>query len=219
MDFRALFNWAHKAARPRSGVLVDDWFGADRHAYTVGGRVFMLGSTAPGNDVRVIVKVGPIRSEVLRQQHPDITPGGHRLSKRHWICIAPGNTITRALTESKVRESPIVTLKAVGAGAARPLRHGDRRALPRQGPLDLRWGGPGHHPAIAYRTGQDFLPVGRRDDVGTRSTQGGWIEGGRNAIKNKPATGRYLRNATGSSKTTHSRLWARKIMSRKKSRQ
>ena len=105
MDSGALFDWADKAARPRPGVLVDDSFGADWRAYKVGGRVFMLASTAPGNDVRVIVKVDPIRSEVLRLQHPDITAGGHRLSKRHWISIAPGNTITRALIESEVRES------------------------------------------------------------------------------------------------------------------
>ena len=105
MHSSALFDWADKAARPRTGVVVDDSFGADWHAYKVGGRIFMLASTAPGNEVRVIVKVDPIRSEVLRLQHPDITAGGHRLSKRHWISIAPGNTITRALVESEVRES------------------------------------------------------------------------------------------------------------------
>lgn len=105
MDSGALFDWADQAARLRPGVLVDDSFGADWHAYKVGGRVFMLSSIAPGNDVRVIVKVDPIRSEVLRLQHPDITAGGHRLSKRHWISMAPGKTITRALIENEVRES------------------------------------------------------------------------------------------------------------------
>jgi len=37
MDSGALIDWADKAARPRPGVLVDDSFGADWHAYKVGG--------------------------------------------------------------------------------------------------------------------------------------------------------------------------------------
>lgn len=105
MHASTLLDWADKAARARPGVLVDDSFGADWQAYKVGGRVFMLASAGPEKDVRVIVKVDPISSEVLRLQHPGITAGGHRLSKRHWISIAPGSTITRALVESEVRES------------------------------------------------------------------------------------------------------------------
>lgn len=105
MDSSALFDWADKAARHHPGVLIDDTYGADWHAYKVGGRIFMLTSSVPESDARVIVKVDPIRAEVLRLQHPDITAGGHRLSKRHWITIAPGRTITQALVENEVRES------------------------------------------------------------------------------------------------------------------
>jgi predicted DNA-binding protein (MmcQ/YjbR family) len=105
MDSGVLLDWADKAARPRPGVIVDDSFGADWHAYKVGGRVFMLARIVLDHEARVIVKVNPIRAEVLRLQHPDITAGGHRLSKRHWISIAPGSNITRALVETEVRES------------------------------------------------------------------------------------------------------------------
>ena len=134
MDVGALFDWADKAARPRPGVRVDDSFGADWHAYKVGGRVFMLASSAPGNDVRVIVKVDPIRSEVLRLQYPDITAGGHRLSKRHWISIAPGNTITRPLIESEVRESYRLVREAlpVKARAAQGQEPGEKKLSDRK---------------------------------------------------------------------------------------
>ncbi|MDH6164940.1 putative DNA-binding protein (MmcQ/YjbR family) [Variovorax boronicumulans] len=118
MDSGALLDWADTAARQSLGVLVDDSFGADWRAYKVGGRVFMLANTARGNDVRVIVKVDPIRSEVLRLQYPDITAGGHRLSKRHWISIAPGKTITRALVDDEVRESYRLVQKGLPLNAS-----------------------------------------------------------------------------------------------------
>ncbi|MFJ4131456.1 MmcQ/YjbR family DNA-binding protein [Pseudomonas cyclaminis] len=141
MDSGTLLNCADNVARPRPGVLVDDSLGADWHAYKVGGRVFMLASTAPGNDVRVIVKVDPIRSEVLRLQHPDITAGGHRLSKRHWISIAPGNTITRALIENEVRESYRLVQKGLPEKA---------RAL------------PGQKPGEKKLSGRQFQPLARK---------------------------------------------------------
>ncbi|WP_126942110.1 MmcQ/YjbR family DNA-binding protein [Xanthomonas sp. BRIP62409] len=105
MNSGALFDWADKVARPWPGVIVDGSFGEDWHAYKVGDRVFMLASTALSHEARVVVKVDPIRSEVLRLQHPEITAGGHRFSKRHWISIAAGHTITQALVESEVRGS------------------------------------------------------------------------------------------------------------------
>ena len=127
MDSRALIDWADKAARLRPGVLVDDSFGADWHAYKVGGRVFMLASTAPGNDVRVIVwkvrdkvflivtdddsdqqivtvKIDPHHGDVLSRDHDTITPG-HYLDKRHWLTIGPGTAITEQLIETLVRTS------------------------------------------------------------------------------------------------------------------
>ena len=105
MASEALLEWADLAARQCSGGRADDTFGAHWRAYKVGGRVFMLAGSAPGEDLRVVVKVDPIRAHVLRLQHPSITAGGHRLSKRHWISITPGRGITRTLVENEVRES------------------------------------------------------------------------------------------------------------------
>ncbi|MEC5317695.1 MmcQ/YjbR family DNA-binding protein [Brenneria populi subsp. brevivirga] len=134
MDSAALLCFAGKAARIRPGVVVDDSQGANWHAFKVGGRLFMLASAVQGKAARVIVKVDPIRSEVLRMQHPSIAAGGHRLSKRHWISIAPGNTLSRELVENEVRESYRLVQEGLPASArsSHEQTSGERRLSQRQ---------------------------------------------------------------------------------------
>ncbi|MBF8668362.1 MmcQ/YjbR family DNA-binding protein [Pseudomonas putida] len=105
MNTEALLKWAEHVGRQCPGVLVDSSSKAGWHSFKVGGRTFMLVSSAPGSHARVVVKIDPIRSEVLRIQHPHITAGGHRMSKRHWISIAPDKSVTKAFIENEVFES------------------------------------------------------------------------------------------------------------------
>lgn len=126
MASETLLEWADQAARQRPGGLVEDTFGADWHAHKVGGRVFMLASAAPGNDARVIVKVDPIRAEVLRLQHPGITAAGHRLKELRDVFLA--------LCDGSIWEKYRVAQSQLSTNRFFLLAHSaDAEALPRYG--------------------------------------------------------------------------------------
>lgn len=105
VDFSVLYDWVDKAARQCLDVVVDQSFGAEWRSYKVGGRAFILVPSDPTREASVIVKMDPIRSEVLRMQHPEMKAGGHRLSRTHWVSIFPGQSITPDLIENEVREA------------------------------------------------------------------------------------------------------------------
>ncbi|GAB3460297.1 MmcQ/YjbR family DNA-binding protein [Streptomonospora sediminis] len=52
----------------------------------------------------VIVKADPSDAAALREAYPDITAGYH-MNKRHWITLAPGDSIDTKLVEELVTES------------------------------------------------------------------------------------------------------------------
>ncbi|AKK04280.1 YjbR [Corynebacterium epidermidicanis] len=50
------------------------------------------------------VKVDPLEGELLRQQHPGITPGYH-VNKRHWVMITEGQGVPDDLVRELVIDS------------------------------------------------------------------------------------------------------------------
>ncbi|MFF0794232.1 MmcQ/YjbR family DNA-binding protein [Streptomyces spiralis] len=68
-------------------------FTGDWEVWKVGGKVFMLHASMPGEPV-VILKADPSDAETLRASHTSISHGYH-MNKKHWITIRPGADITR----------------------------------------------------------------------------------------------------------------------------
>ncbi len=66
----------------KPGATEDYPFGPDTSVFRVGGKMFALcpAEVAPK---RVNLKCDPVRARVLRQDHPEITPGYH-MNKDHW---------------------------------------------------------------------------------------------------------------------------------------
>ncbi len=63
----------------------------------MGGRIFALITTA--GPLRISLKCDPVLAEILRANHPAVTPGYH-LNKRHWNTVV----IDGSLSETEVRE-------------------------------------------------------------------------------------------------------------------
>jgi predicted DNA-binding protein (MmcQ/YjbR family) len=100
MDAKTLVVAAHTVAGQLPEVALDHAVGSDRRAYRVLGKTFMIVI----EDAMVTIKVDPIRAEILRQRHAEISPG-HGMNKRHWVSIVAGETITKDLIEDEVREA------------------------------------------------------------------------------------------------------------------
>lgn len=73
-----------------------------------------------------ILKCGPGEAEALRANHAEITPGYH-MNKKHWITIAPGDSIDKKLVRELVTESYRLVVenlpqsrRAVGSGTTDP---------------------------------------------------------------------------------------------------
>ncbi|MFI0349994.1 MmcQ/YjbR family DNA-binding protein [Actinomadura sp. 9N407] len=64
---------------------------------------FMLLTEVPGRPV-VILKARPDDARTLCEAYADITPGYH-MNKRHWITLAPGDSIDKMLVKDLVTES------------------------------------------------------------------------------------------------------------------
>ena len=69
----------------------------------------------------VIVKANPSDAATLREAYPHITAGYH-MNKRHWITLAPGDSIDEKLVEELVTESYRLVLET--------LPHADRPCMP-----------------------------------------------------------------------------------------
>ncbi|MFB4320543.1 MmcQ/YjbR family DNA-binding protein [Actinomadura sp. 21ATH] len=72
-------------------------------AARVAGKWFMLLTEVPGRPV-VIVKSRPGDAQALCEAYTDITPGYH-MNKRHWITLAPGDSLDKKLVRELVTES------------------------------------------------------------------------------------------------------------------
>ncbi|GGQ35736.1 MmcQ/YjbR family DNA-binding protein [Streptosporangium pseudovulgare] len=72
-------------------------------AFRVVDKWFMLLTEVPGRPV-VIVKARPGDAKALCEAYADITPGYH-MNKRHWITLAPGDSLDEKLVKDLVTES------------------------------------------------------------------------------------------------------------------
>ncbi|XKK38919.1 MmcQ/YjbR family DNA-binding protein [Nocardiopsis sp. ARC36] len=103
MDGETLQDTAQEHAETLVGAGLEHPFGPDWEVFKVRGKVFMLMTEVPGKPV-VILKSDPGEAEALRETHADITPGYH-MNKRHWITLAPGDSIDEDLVRELVSES------------------------------------------------------------------------------------------------------------------
>ncbi|WP_312892749.1 MmcQ/YjbR family DNA-binding protein [Allostreptomyces psammosilenae] len=103
MDGEALQEAARRHAEGLPAATLEHPFGPDWEVFKVRGKVFMLMTSVPGTPV-VILKSEPGEAEALREAHADITPGYH-MNKRHWITLAPGDSIDEELVEELVTDS------------------------------------------------------------------------------------------------------------------
>jgi predicted DNA-binding protein (MmcQ/YjbR family) len=90
----------------RSHQAVGDW-----EVWKVGGKVFMLQTSMPGEPV-VTLKADPADAIALRETHADITPGYHT-DKKHWITLHPGGDIDAKLVDDLVTESYLLVVEGL----------------------------------------------------------------------------------------------------------
>ncbi|WP_431966879.1 MmcQ/YjbR family DNA-binding protein [Actinacidiphila sp. bgisy160] len=83
-------------------------FAGDWEVWKVGGKVFMLQTSMPGEPV-VILKADPSDAETLRASHTSISTGYH-MNKKHWITVRPGEDIEQALVDDLVTESYLLVV-------------------------------------------------------------------------------------------------------------
>ncbi|ONI88908.1 cytoplasmic protein [Saccharothrix sp. ALI-22-I] len=103
MDAKTLQETARARAESLPAAGLEHPFGPDWEVFKVQGKVFMLMTEVPGRPV-VILKSDPGDAEALRTSYPDITPGYH-MNKKHWITLAPGDSIDEKLVEDLVTDS------------------------------------------------------------------------------------------------------------------
>jgi predicted DNA-binding protein (MmcQ/YjbR family) len=90
----------------RSHQAVGDW-----EVWKVGGKVFMLHTSMPGEPI-VTLKADPADAVSLREAHPQITPGYHT-DKKHWITLHPGGDIEAGLVDNLVTESYLLVVEGL----------------------------------------------------------------------------------------------------------
>lgn len=94
---------ANAAGADLPGVTFEHREDPNWETYKVAGKVFMLMTDLPGHLV-VTLKADPDEAVVLREQHPEITPGYH-MDKRHWISAAAGAGLEETLVRELVVDS------------------------------------------------------------------------------------------------------------------
>lgn len=83
----------------------------DWKVWKVGGKVFMLQTSMPGEPV-VILKPDPNEADLLRRAHESITHGYH-MNKKHWITLRPGGKLPDQLIDELVTESYLLVVKGL----------------------------------------------------------------------------------------------------------
>jgi predicted DNA-binding protein (MmcQ/YjbR family) len=78
-------------------------FGPEHDVFKVGGKVFMLTSTAHGRPM-VTLKSDPQKSLLNQQIYRSIEPGYH-MNKKHWISVYAGDDISEALLADLINDS------------------------------------------------------------------------------------------------------------------
>ncbi|MGI5143778.1 MULTISPECIES: MmcQ/YjbR family DNA-binding protein [unclassified Streptomyces] len=95
---RTVQNRAAACAAELPGSEHTHQFTGDWEVWKVGGKVFMLQTSMPGEPV-VILKADPSDAEALRASHTSISRGYH-MNKKHWITVRPGADIEQALVDA-----------------------------------------------------------------------------------------------------------------------
>ncbi len=120
------------------GAIEDHPFGPEPDVYKVGGRMFALVSTEPGDSrneslgrtasrfsssaeakpqLTITLKLEPLHGQLLRAQHPSVRPGYH-MNKDHWNTI----TIDRHVLDEELAEWIDESYSLVVAGLSRKAR-------------------------------------------------------------------------------------------------
>ena len=76
--------------------------------YKVGGRMFALADMV--DFTAVSVKCDPDTAIRLREEFPEITPGGH-LNKRHWNTIRTDGDLPERFVREQIRNSYLLVLR------------------------------------------------------------------------------------------------------------
>lgn len=108
MQDNTLQQQARTRAEELPGTELTYPFGPDWDVFKVRDKVFMLHTAVTGKPI-VIVKADPESAELLREQHPDITPGYH-MNKRHWITLNPDGNLQKSFVDDLVTDSYLLVV-------------------------------------------------------------------------------------------------------------
>ncbi|MGY6030544.1 MmcQ/YjbR family DNA-binding protein [Phytobacter sp. AG2a] len=103
MDSKTLQGLAHRIALELPFTDHCWPFGPEHDVFKVGGKVFMLTSTAHGRPM-VTLKSDPQKSLLNQQIYRSIEPGYH-MNKKHWISVYAGDDISEALLNDLINDS------------------------------------------------------------------------------------------------------------------
>lgn len=95
----------------KPGAAEDYPFGPDVIVIKAGGKMFALFYRRDGQ-INLSLKCDPEYAELLRRQHPAITPGYH-LNKRHWNTIALDGSIGAGEMRGLISHSYDLVLKTL----------------------------------------------------------------------------------------------------------
>lgn len=118
MDGRTLQDLARARALELPAAGFSRPFGPEHEVAKVVGKVFLLLTEVREGPI-VTLKADPRESELLRQTHPDITPGYH-MNKRHWITLEPGGELDEELVQELVTDSYLLVVEGLPR-ARRPV--------------------------------------------------------------------------------------------------
>ena len=103
MDSKTLQALAHRIALELPFTEHCWPFGPEADVFKVGGKMFMLTSTAHGRPM-VNLKSDPQKSLLNQQIYRSIEPGYH-MNKKHWISVYAGDDISEALLTDLINDS------------------------------------------------------------------------------------------------------------------
>ena len=95
-------------------------FGPEHDVFKVGGKIFMLTSTAHGRPM-VTLKSEPQKSLLNQQIYRSIEPGYH-MNKKHWISVYAGDEINEALMVDLINDSRNLVVDTLSRKAQQRLR-------------------------------------------------------------------------------------------------
>lgn len=80
------YEWLDEYCKSKRGAVKDfkeEW---DATRYLIGGKMFALQGNNSEQKAIITLKCDPLFGQLLRKQHPDITPG-YYMNKEHWNSV------------------------------------------------------------------------------------------------------------------------------------